>query len=423
MYLTATCLTAILKPSKYGIGPHLPVRLEEANRISMTAAQRRIFWTLTIANFCLFFGLNVWRSVFNNLAVEELHIEAAQIGFIQSIREVPGLIGFVLGFLALLFTEMTILNLSVVLLGVGLIATGWADQLSTLIIATVVMSIGFHFFVPSSSSMVLMISKKAHAPRALGRLKSVSALAAVAATILVFFTVKAWGYRWLLTVTGGLVIAGGLITLIIGRGQTGLRERRKVVFRRRYLLYYVLTLLMGCRRHIFTTFAVFLLVRVHGISAQETAILYLVNNLINTYASGQLGRLVAHFGERTTLTVNFLLLIGIFLGYAYIPFLPVLYLLFIADSILFGFSLALNTYFQKIAITPKEITSNLAMGQTINHVAALFVPVLGGLIWEAYGPAATFLAGAAVVAVSLICTQWIRTGPALQPVSVAVQGK
>ena len=146
----------------------------------MTAAQRRIFWTLTIANFCLFFGLNVWRSVFNNLAVEELHIEAAQIGFIQSIREVPGLIGFVLGFLALLFTEMTILNLSVVLLGVGLIATGWADQLSTLIIATVVMSIGFHFFVPSSSSMVLMISKKAHAPRALGRLKSVSALAAVA---------------------------------------------------------------------------------------------------------------------------------------------------------------------------------------------------------------------------------------------------
>ena len=153
------------------------------------------------------------------------------------------------------------------------------------------------------------------------------------------------------------------------------------------------------------------------------SVLWDCNNLINTYASGQLGRLVAHFGERTTLTVNFLLLIGIFLGYAYIPFLPVLYLLFIADSILFGFSLALNTYFQKIAITPKEITSNLAMGQTINHVAALFVPVLGGLIWEAYGPAATFLAGAAVVAVSLICTQWIRTGSALQPVSVAVQGK
>ncbi|MFN2289965.1 MAG: MFS transporter, partial [Anaerolineae bacterium] len=64
---------------------------------------KRLFRTLAIANFLLYLGFNVWRAVFNNFAVEELGVSAAQMGLLQSAREIPGLLGFLLGFLVLWF--------------------------------------------------------------------------------------------------------------------------------------------------------------------------------------------------------------------------------------------------------------------------------------------------------------------------------
>ena len=104
---------------------------------------------------------------------------------------------------------------------------------------------------------------------------------------------------------------------------------------------------MGSRRHIFTTFAIFMLVQVYGISVRETALLFLVNSLISAFVLPQLGKLVARFGERKVLTFNFAGLIFVFLGYAYIPYLPLLYGLFVLDHIFFGFNLASSPTFKR----------------------------------------------------------------------------
>ena len=390
---------------------------------------KQIFRTLVIANLFLFFGFNVWRAMFNNFAVEELGVTATQIGLIQSLRELPGLLGFLLGFVAIWLSEMRIMGLSVLLMGVGMITTGWATGLGSLILGAMVMSIGFHWFAPSSSSTVLMGVGKEETPKVLGRLRGVAALAAVAGTLIVWLfvdglhlgplTIQPWGYRTTLYVTGGIVIAGGLFSLRNGQRQGAQQETRKVIFRRDYWLYYVLTFMMGSRRHIFTTFAIFMLVQVHGISVRETALLFLANSLIGTFLLPQLGKLVARFGERKVLTFNFFGLIFVFLGYAWVSNLPLLYALFILDHIFFGFNLALESYFQKIAHSPEEITSNVSMGQTINHVSALVVPVLGGILWEQIAPSATFLAGVLIAIISLVLVQFIRTGTAPAPAPVA----
>ena len=73
-------------------------------------------------------------------------------------------------------------------------------------------------------------------------------------------------------------------------------------------------------------------------------------------------------------------LFAVFVGYAFIPYLPALYVLFVLDNVFFGFSLAVDSYFQKIAHGPEEITSNVSMAQTINHISALVVPILGGIL-------------------------------------------
>ena len=118
------------------------------------------------------------------------------------------------------------------------------------------------------------------------------------------------------------------------------------------------------------------------------------------------------------LSIAFGTLAFVFLGYAYVTFLPVLFVLFVIDNIMFGVNLALATYFQKIAVTPEEITSNLSVEQTINHIAAIVVPVVGGTVWELFGSQVPFLVGVGIVLVSLALTQAMRT-PA-EPVAVTI---
>ena len=306
-------------------------------------------------------------------------------------------------------------------MGAGIILTGTSNTLSFLILSTLIMSTGFHFFGPSNSSLVLMGSSKKEAPKILGRLSSIASFASVIGTIMIWLFVqgtdigplhiKAWGYRTTLIVAGVIVMLVSLFVLRSGRGEKVERKRRKIIFRRQYWLYYLLTFLMGSRRHIFSTFAIFLLVQVHGIDVRTTAALYLANSLVSTYTTAQLGKVVSRFGERKVLTFNFIGLILVFLGYAFIPNLAVLFGLFVLDNVFFGFNLAVESYFQKIAISPQEITSNVSMAVTINHISALVVPVVGGLLWVEVGPSATFLAGVVIAIISLVFVQFIRTQP------------
>jgi predicted MFS family arabinose efflux permease len=397
----------------------------------VTSAQRRAALILIIlTNFLLSFGYQIWRSLFNNFAVGELGVRADQMGLIQSVREVPGLLGFTVGLLALLLTEMRIVGLSVLLLGVGIGLTGGSGSLAGLLASTLVMSVGFHFFMPSSSSVLLQLVGEDEAPHMLGRLSSFNALAAVAGAGLVFVALGPLGFRKLFYLTGALVALGGVVAWVWTRGRTFLPHHRdldvdsihpvqRTPLRRRYWLYYAMEFLMGSRRHIFTTFAVFLLVEEHNVAAQTITVLFVVNNLIGAFLYRQFGKIIARFGERRTLTLNFLILIFVFLGYAYIPALPVLYGLFIADQILFGFRIALQSYFQKIAVRPQEITPNLSLGQTINHIAAVIIPLVGGVVWETVGSRYTFLIGVGIVMVSLVLMRWMRIGPAAPPVPPA----
>ena len=368
----------------------------------------RVVRTLLISNFFMGIGFNVWMAVFNNFAVEELSIGAAQMGILQSVREVPGVLGFATSYLAMLLPELTLASLSVVGTGVGLGLMALATGMVSLLVYLMVFSTGFHIYHPASSAVALMESRGGDTPRLLGRMGSVNAGAAVLATAFVFFAVGPLGFRWTLALAGAVTLLGGLFRLRTGRREQGLQKQHKVVFRSRYWVFYALTFLMGSRRHIFSTFAVFLLVNNYRIPAQTTAVLYLASSLLVTYVASLQGRLVANLGERVTMTAYFAIIVLICLGYAYVSWLPLLYVLFVGDSVMAGFGIAVNSYFRKIA-PESEVTANMSMSQTINHVSALFVPALGGLVWERFGFQSTFIFGAVVAAICLVVSQWLTS--------------
>lgn len=373
---------------------------------------RKTTTTLIISNLILMFGFQVWRTVFNNLAVEDLGLEAIAVGAIQSIREVPGLMGFLLVVMVAVFgSELRSMGFNIIILGLGLVLTGLAQNFVTLVLGTLVSSIGFHYFYSGSQAVLLQVTESADTPHALGRLRSAGALGSILATLGVFGAALVLDNRSIMIAGGVLVCIAGVAMLPrmnVAREYDLERRPARESVRRDYWLYYALTFLMGSRRHVFTTFAIFLLVRVHGLETWQTAILFLINSAVNFLATPQLGRLVAHFGERRMLMFNFISLIAIFIGYATVSSTLVLVGLFVLDNLFFGFSLALNSYFQKIAMVREDITPNMSVGQSINHVAAVIIPVTGGWLWETFDPAVPFLGGAVVAFISLILTHWLR---------------
>jgi len=162
----------------------------------------------------------------------------------------------------------------------------------------------------------------------------------------------------------------------------------------------------GARRQIFMAFAVFLLVKKFHFTVQEVVILFVINNLINYFLSPLIGRSIIRFGERKVLSLEYFSLIFIFLAYATVDSRVVVGILYILDQVFFNFAIAIRTYFQKVG-DPKDIAPSMAVGFTINHIAAVFLPAIGGLLWMV-DYRIPFVAGAFLSLISLAAVQKIR---------------
>jgi hypothetical protein len=68
-------------------------------------------------------------------------------------------------------------------------------------------------------------------------------------------------------------------------------------------------------------------------------------------------------------------------------------------------AIAIKTFFQKIA-DPADIASTAGVSFSINHIAAVVLPALLGLIWIV-NPSMVFYIGAGLALLSLLCSQHI----------------
>jgi predicted MFS family arabinose efflux permease len=228
----------------------------------------------------------------------------------------------------------------------------------------------------------------------------------IAVGLLILLLSRWLGYTQLFVGLGGVAIAAGLWCLTMDPSDKNLPlQRREMVFRKQYWLFYVLTLLAGSRRQVFVAFAVFLLVQKFGFTVQEITILFVVNNIIGYVANPLIGKAVNRFGERNVLSLEYATLMVVFLTYAYTDSKAVVAGMYILDHLVFNFSMAIRTFFQKIA-DPRDIAPSMAVGFTINHVAAVAIPVLGGMLWL-LDYRIVFLGGVLLAAVSLLLSQCI----------------
>jgi len=212
------------------------------------------------------------------------------------------------------------------------------------------------------------------------------------------------GYGGLFIMAGTATVGGGVAILFASRKRPAVEHR--FVFKRRYGLFYALNFLQGLRKQMFITFAIFALVKVHGMPVHTTMVLVLINQILITLTAPTMGRMVDKYGERAMLSFSYIGLAFVFFGYAVVTHRPTLYVLFCIDNLIFFGGIALTTYLHKIA-PEADLKPSLAMGVTMNHVAAVAAPLLGGFAWTYFGYEVIFFTGSILAVISLIVSQWV----------------
>ncbi|MCB1829966.1 MAG: MFS transporter [Chromatiaceae bacterium] len=357
-------------------------------------------------------SFSVWQALLNNFVVERAAFTGAEIGLLQSLREIPGFLAFTVVFVLLLVREQALAIAALALTGIGVALTGQFPHAWGLYCTTLIMSVGFHYYETLQQSLTLQWIDKARAPIAMGLQISARSIAAIGAFIVVWLGIEVvkLDYAWLYLFAGSLTVGTAAAAwLLFPAFPQKTVQHKTIILRRRYWLYYALTFMGGARRQIFVVFAAFMMVERFGFGAGDIALLFLLNHLINTWLAPRIGRLIRDWGERRALTLEYIGLVVIFSAYAFVDIAWVAALLYIADHLFFAMAIGIRSYFQKIA-DPADIASSAGVAFSINHIAAVIIPVLFGVLWLT-SPAAVFLAGAVMALISLALARLIPEEP------------
>ena len=357
-------------------------------------------------------AFNAWSAMLNNFVVEKAAFTGVEIGILQSLREVPGFLSFTLIFVLLIIKEQTFAVFALALLGLGVCMTGFFPTVYGLYFTTILMSTGFHYFEAVKQSLSLQWLSKEEAPIVLGRLLAVGSLT----SLIVYGCLWALLEVFQLPYFINFVIAGGICILLafvmhIGfpKFPSKVEQNQNLVLRKRYWLYYLLTFLSGARRQIFVVFAAFLMVEKFGYSASQVTLLFLINYAFNWVFAERIGQLIGRFGERRALTFEYIGLIIVFIAYGLVQNATIAAFLYILDHMFFAMAIAISTYFQKIA-DPKDMASSAGVSFSINHIAAVIIPAILGLVWI-WSHSLVFYIGALFALFSLIAAQFIPKTP------------
>ncbi|MES0825949.1 MFS transporter [Ruegeria sp. SCP11] len=390
-----------------------PMPLSEAQSLPFW---RRPITLLFMMALTMPIAFNGWSALLNNFVIEVANFDGADIGLLHTVREIPGFLAIGVIAVIIFIREQVLAMISLMMLGVATAVTAWFPSLGGLLFVTLFSSIGFHYYETVNQSLQLQWLPKDRAPQILGWLVAMGSAATAVVYGLIVLTWDRFdlSYNFVFMAAGGVTALLALFCLFAyPQFDAPTPQTKKLILRKRYWLYYALQFMAGARRQIFVVFAGFMMVEKFGFEVHELTSLYLINLMINMAAAPMLGKAVAKFGERRTLIFEYTGLAIVFAAYGGIYWFGwgvlLAAILYVIDHVLFALALALKTYFQKIA-DPADIAPTAAVAFTINHIAAVFLPALLGLLWVV-SPGAVFGLAAAMAMVSLALSMLIPRHP------------
>ncbi|MBA4495026.1 MFS transporter [Paenactinomyces guangxiensis] len=342
------------------------------------------------------------QASFKNFLLDGLSLSSQQYGWVDGIKEIPGLVAVgLIGFTAR-FTERNVWVFSSFVIAAALITYSIANDFISAAVYTLIFSVGTHLWSILGDYLVTDFSTPQNRSIKFGQIAAYRAGASLIGM----------GVVWLLSFTfsfDAVFIIGGFFSLIglvmaarITKNKRPHGPSMKLVFRGKYFPYYLLSLLSAAREMVFITFAALLLIQIYDTSLQSMAILTAIHGALAVITRPLIGKITQKLGDLKALAVNYGLVTAVFLGYAYIDHQWVVYLLFVIDDVLAGFDdIAISSYAGRL-VPKHELSSTLAMGSTLSHMVAVCIPIAGTFIWVPFGSVYPFLFGAVITVLATL---------------------
>lgn len=384
-----------------------------------TPAGRRGFILLAIMTAAFGMSMAIHQNVVTNYFQGELNLAGPQFGYITAIREVPG---FLLIFLTALFYRMAVPRLTalaLLMLAVGYALFGWSNSFWTVTPWVVISSMGYHTVLQTQYALGMSLTTAQRSGRILGRMSAINNGGALLAMLVVLVAFRAgWmSYNPAFIIAGALAFIGAVAVARFPNLRDGIEEeyrprREPIVLRREYRLYYYLSLLDGARQQIFFSFGLWVLVDHFDLGVPAISAIMLVTAAIAMFAGPWIGRQIDAHGERTMLGLVNVAYIVALLGYALVDQVGIAILCYVIYSFIFPLSaMGASVYLRKIA-PARDVAPSLAMGLTMQHAAAVIVPIVTGFVLNYVGYQIPFLVASVFAAITILVTR--RLDPANQ---------
>jgi predicted MFS family arabinose efflux permease len=374
----------------------------------------RGFTLMMLTTACTGFAMSAQQNIVSNYFENVLHLSGPQFGYITAIREIPG---FLLIFLTALFYRLSLQRLTagaLVLLAIGYTFFGTATSFWTVAPWVIVSSMGYHTWLQTQHALGMSLVAERRTGGILGRISAVNSAGALAAMVTVFagFQLGWLSFESTYVICGALALIAAVAifffpTLHEGKPAGYTPKRDPIVLRKEYKYYYLLNLLDGGRQQIFFSFGLWVLVHRFGLSVPTISAVLLATTALSMSAGSYLGRLIDRHGEKQILAVANVGYVVALVGYAVVDNVILAVICYVIYSFIFPLShIGASTYLRKVA-TRDEIAPSLAMGITMQHAAAIVVPLVTGYVLNFVGYQMPFLVASGFACLTFFATRML----------------
>jgi len=186
-------------------------------------------------------------------------------------------------------------------------------------------------------------------------------------------------------------------------------SEKRFVLRKEYKMFYVLAVINGARKQITLTFAPWLLITVFERPVTTITALFFVVCVINIFFKPWYGGIIDKRGEIFALKLEAAVMFVACLGFTFAKtlFSPGVALViagacYIMDKLMEAAYMARATYVRRISKDPADVARTLTMGQSMDHIISVCIPVFAGYAWYAGGADGYMYVFAGGMAISIV---------------------
>ena len=388
-------------------------------------------------------GLGLSDAVFANYFKEAYNVTAFQRGFIELPREIPGIICvFVVSAFAFL-GDVRISIISQALSAIGVLVLGLVTPpFGVMLIFLFINSAGMHIFFPLQDSICMSLQAGQSVGTGLSKMKSFGLIFTMITSVIVFFGFRSGFFTFtdriisifLFSVVAFCVALALLIRVdrLTRNRQPSLHIKAQLVFKKKYNLYYILSVCNGAQKQIRIVYGPWVLIELLGKRADTFAILGIAAALACIFFTRFIGWMLDKYGVKISILFQAVSFITVYIAYALLSYgfysgglakaglaVAISYLVFVLDRTTQNLTMINAVYLREIAETPADITPSLTAGFALDHIVAIVCAFIGGIVWSRFGPHYVFIFTAALSIINLIVSFKVKTGNAIEVYSRA----